>query len=240
MQAFVNSVMYSKFLSVCRGIGYTKIAVPKADAQGATTDSEPRACRFAKGAPVSTRDPLNMSAPTKLPRTEICIVKRACEISDAPHLPPFAKLPEKLCRKPYFHIYHIIPHIKKIVKALVHKNLDYLYDYFGKRIVKSYKRGESRENAGNLKKFILIGRKTNIPSGRVRRLSTHHPAFTTSRRVRHPRRSVIIAAYPNARLIDNPPIVPPPRCIRVPPRNRRRSCRPRLQRMHLHRAQAAL
>ena len=85
-----------------------------------------------------------MSAPTKLPRTEFCIVKRTCEISDVPHLPPFAKLPETLCRKPYFHIYHIIPHIKKIVKALAHKNLDYLYDHFGKRIVKSYKRAGNR------------------------------------------------------------------------------------------------
>jgi hypothetical protein len=86
-----------------------------------------------------------LSAPTKLPRTEFCIVKRTCEISDVPHLPPFAKLPETLCRKPYFHIYHIIPHIKKIVKALRDKNLDYLYDYFGKRIVKSYKRGAERQ-----------------------------------------------------------------------------------------------
>jgi hypothetical protein len=78
-----------------------------------------------------------LSAPTKLPRTEFCIVKRTCEISDVPHLSPFAKLPETLCCKPYFHIYHIISHFKKIVKALHNKNLDYLYSHFTKRIVKS-------------------------------------------------------------------------------------------------------
>jgi hypothetical protein len=93
----------------------------------------------------------------------IFLVKRTCEFSDVPHLSPFAKLPETLCRKPYFHIYHIIPHIKKIVKALAHKNLDYLYDHFGKRIVKSYKRAESRETDGNLKKFIPISRENEYP-----------------------------------------------------------------------------
>lgn len=127
MQAFVNSVMYSKFLSVGRGRIYKN---SRAKSRCSGRDHRQRApC-------IQVR--LILSAPTKLPRTEFCIVKRTCEISDVPHLPPFAKLPETLCRKPYFHIYHIIPHIKKIVKALMHKNLDYLYDHFGKRIVKSY------------------------------------------------------------------------------------------------------
>ena len=50
---------------------------------------------------------------------------------------PFAKLPEGLYRKPYFHIYHIISHSKKIVKAFGHENLDYLCILLKKRIVKS-------------------------------------------------------------------------------------------------------
>ena len=152
MQAFVNSVMYSKFLSVGRGRIYKN---SRAKSRCSGRDHRQRApC-------IQVR--LILSAPTKLPRTEFCIVKRTCEISDVPHLPPFAKLPETLCRKPYFHIYHIIPHIKKIVKALAHKNLDYLYDHFGKRIVKSYKRAESRETDGNLKKFIPISRENEYP-----------------------------------------------------------------------------
>ncbi|MBO7296330.1 MAG: hypothetical protein J6V39_03635, partial [Clostridia bacterium] len=133
MQAFVNRVMcISSFLWGL--LKDTKIAVPKADAQGATTESEPRAYRFAY-----------IVCADQTASDRIFLVKRTCEISDVPHLPRFAKLPETLCRKPYFHIYHIIPHIKKIVKALHNKNLDYLYDHFGKRIVKSYKRGAERQ-----------------------------------------------------------------------------------------------
>jgi len=117
MQAFANNVIFTgSFLIGSK----QKIAVPKADAQGATTESEPHTRGFA-----------GYVCADRLPRTEFSF----CKNPSPQRSRSLAKLPEEPCRKPYFHFYHIIPYIKKEVKAFEGENLDYLYDHFGKRIV---------------------------------------------------------------------------------------------------------